>query len=224
MCDQHDHGRHTVTGDDEFLLDTPVIRGFIARVRESIAVGATPHEACALIEPTFAGLLADQTWLPDEFAVANPKSGMGGGIGQWLLFRAGDGSLSLFSLVVPPGEQTPIHDHLAWGLIGLYRGEQEEDVFAADEHGIALDRTQRVIPGGLYSLFPPRDDVHRVRTVSDEPSISIHLLTNDTGCVVRHTWDLGTGRIKAFRSGYANAVCDEDGPVAAEPAVSATNR
>ena len=214
MCDQHDHGRRTVTGEDEFFLDTPVIRNFISRVRDDIAAGATPREACALIEPSFAGLLAADGWLPDEFAAANPQSGMGGGIGQWLLFRAGDGSLSLFSLVVPPGEQTPIHDHLAWGLIGLYRGELEEDVFAADEHGIELDRTRRVLPGGLYALFPPRDDVHRVRTVSDEPSISIHLLTNDTGCVVRHTWDLGTKKIKAFRSGYANVACADDAAVA----------
>ena len=210
MCDQHDHGRRPPTGEDEFLLDTPVIRAFIARVRECIAAGATPRAACALIEPHFAGLLAGDGWLPDEFTAANPKSGMGGGIGQWLLFRAGDGSLSLFSLVVPPGEQTPVHDHLAWGLIGLYRGEQEEDVFAADEQGIELDRTQRVLPGGLYSLFPPRDDVHRVRTVSAESSVSIHLLTNDTGCIVRHTWDLDTKKIKAFRSGYANADCAPD--------------
>ena len=218
MCDQHDHGHRTVTGEDEFFLDTPAVRGFIARVRECIAAGATPREACALIEPGFRALLAEEAWLPAEFSVANPKSGMGGGIGQWLLFRAGDGSLSLFSLVVPPGEQTPIHDHLAWGLIGLYRGTQEEDLFAADEHGIALDRTQRVLPGDLYALFPPRDDVHRVRTVSDEPSISIHLLTNDTGCVVRHTWSLETGKIKAFRSGYANVGCDDADPVDAEPA------
>ena len=211
MCDRHDHGGRTLTGEDEFLLDTPVIRDFIAHARACIAAGATPRDACALIEPAFAALLAADRWLPDEFAAANPTSGMGGGIGQWLLFRAGDSSLSLFSLVVPPGEQTPVHDHLAWGLIGLYRGEQEEDVFAADEHGIELDRTQRVIRGGLYSLFPPRDDVHRVRTVSDEPSISIHLLTNDTGCVVRHTWDLSTKKITAFRSGYANADCDPGG-------------
>ena len=53
---------------------------------------------------------------------------MGGGIGQWLLYRAGDGSLCLFSLVVPPGAETPIHDHLAWGLVGLYAGTQEEEV------------------------------------------------------------------------------------------------
>ena len=32
---------------------------------------------------------------------------MGGGIGQWLLFRSADRSLCLFSLVVPPGAMTP---------------------------------------------------------------------------------------------------------------------
>ena len=26
---------------------------------------------------------------------------------------------------MPPGSSTPIHDHLAWGLVGLYRGTQE---------------------------------------------------------------------------------------------------
>ena len=54
---------------------------------------------------------------------------MGGGIGQWLLFRSHDRSLCLFSLVVPPGAMTPIHDHLAWGIIGLYRGNQDEEFY-----------------------------------------------------------------------------------------------
>lgn len=66
---------------------------------------------------------------------------MGGGIGQWLLFRAADRALTLFALVVPPGSQTPIHDHLAWGLVGLYRGTQEEEIYAK-RHG-ALKCTQR---------------------------------------------------------------------------------
>ena len=55
---------------------------------------------------------------------------MGGGIGQWLLYRAEDESLSLFALVVPSGSSTPVHDHLAWGLVGLYRGEQDEEIYA----------------------------------------------------------------------------------------------
>lgn len=219
MCDLHHHLR-TASGEDEFFTADPRVHAFVVRVRECIAEHAEPRAACAAIEPHFADLLAQDGWLSDEHAGPNPDSGMGGGIGQWLLFRAGDGGLSLFSLVVPPGEQTPVHDHLAWGLIGLYRGEQEEDVFDADEHGIELNRTQRVQPGGLYKLFPPRDDVHRVRTVSDVPSISIHLLTNDTGCVLRHSWDLTTKKIKAFRSGYANLACPDD-PAAAAATASA---
>jgi predicted metal-dependent enzyme (double-stranded beta helix superfamily) len=56
---------------------------------------------------------------------------MGGGIGQWLVFRSAARDLCLFALVVPPGAATPVHDHLAWGLVGLYRGEQEETVSPA---------------------------------------------------------------------------------------------
>jgi predicted metal-dependent enzyme (double-stranded beta helix superfamily) len=66
-------------------------------------------------------------------------------------------------------------------------------------------------PGDFYALLPPRDDIHRVRTTSPEPSVSIHLLTNDTGCVWRHAYDERTGVPRPFRSGYVNVACDEPG-------------
>jgi len=136
---------------------------------------------------------------------------MGGGIGQWLLYRAGDGSLSLFSLVVPPSSETPIHDHLAWGLVGLYRGTQDEEIYARDGDRLDLVERRALQPGDFYVLLPPRDDIHRVRTTSAETSVSIHLLTNDTGCVWRHAYDAATGEERAFRSGYVNVACDDDG-------------
>ena len=40
-------------------------------------------------------------------------------------------------------------------------------------------------------------------------SVSIHLLANDTGCALRHTFDEATGEAKPFRSGSANAACPE---------------
>ena len=44
-------------------------------------------------------------------------------------------------------------------------------------------------------------------------SVSIHLLANDTGCVLRHTFDEETGEARPFRSGYVNADClDSDPP------------
>src|SRR4051794_1208646 len=116
--------------DDEFPFDTRIVRAFVADVRAAIASASSPVEACDAIRPHFAALLADPDWLAPEYQAPAPESGMGGGIGQWLLHRAGDGSLSLFSLVVPPGSETPIHDHLAWGLVGLYRGTQDEAIYA----------------------------------------------------------------------------------------------
>ena len=195
---------------DEYLLDTPVVRDFVAGVRAAIEDAGSPAEACEAIRPSFARLLADSRWLPERFQEGDPDSGMGGGIGQWLLFRAEDRSLSLFSLVVPSGAQTPVHDHLAWGLVGLYRGTQDEDIYAERGNVIELVESRALEPGDFYALIPPTDDIHRVRTTSPETSVSIHLLTNDTGCVWRHAYDAGSGERTPFRSGYVNVPCDED--------------
>jgi predicted metal-dependent enzyme (double-stranded beta helix superfamily) len=195
---------------DDLVLDTPVVRGFLGAVRAAIAGAGSPAEACDAIRPTFADLLADGGWLPAEYQAPVPDSGMGGGIGQWLLYRAGDGSLSLFSLVVPSGSATPVHDHLAWGLVGLYRGTQDEEVFAERNGGIELVERRELRPGDFYALIPPQDDIHRVRTTSPEASVSIHLLTNDTGCVWRHTFDPDSGARKPFRSGYVNVDCEDE--------------
>src|SRR4051794_25228037 len=82
----------TLEAQDEYYLDTPDLRDFIAQVRQTLGDQPTIERGLDALQPRFAALLADQTWLPDEFAAANPMSGMGGGIGTWLLFRAGDRS------------------------------------------------------------------------------------------------------------------------------------
>jgi 3-mercaptopropionate dioxygenase len=192
---------------DEYILDTPVVRGFVADVRAAISAAPSPEAACEAIRPRFAELLDDPGWLPARYQEGDPESGMGGGIGQWLLFRAEDRSLTLFALVVPPGSRTPVHDHLAWGLVGLYRGTQDEEIFSASVEPV---ERRALAPGDFYALLPPRDDIHRVRTTSAETSVSIHLLTNDTGCVWRHAFDPETGEPTPFRSGYVNVACEED--------------
>jgi len=198
--------------EDEFVLDTPVVRGFVSEVRAAIAAASSPPEACDAIRPRFAELLARTDWLPERCQEPVPDSGMGGGIGQWLLFRAGDGSLSFFSLVVPSGSATPIHDHLAWGLVGLYRGTQDEEIFAHDNDALELLDQRSLAPGDFYVLIPPRDDIHRVKTTSAETSVSLHLLSNDTGCVWRHSYDPESGEAQPFRSGYVNVDCEPEGP------------
>lgn len=212
MCDAHDHGHGLpALAADEWILATPRVREFIDRARALIDLAASPAAACVALAPGFAELLADGRWLPECFQQAVPGSGMGGGIGQWLLFRAADRSLCLFSLVVPPGSMTPIHDHLAWGLVGLYRGAQDEEFYAPGAGTIECTRRRPLTPGDHYALLPPHDDVHRVRTTSPQTSVSIHLLANDAGCISRHTFDEHTGAAAAFVSGYVNAECAASG-------------
>ena len=212
MCDFGQHHEHF-----GFLVDHPHIRALVAETERLTREVADTSTRVAALKPAFSRLLAAEGWLPDEYANPDLKSGMGNGIGQYALYRAKDGSLCLFSLVIPPGEQTPVHDHLAWGLIGVYRGRQDETVYRRLDDGgdeshadLEVARRQTVNEGEFYALLPPVDDIHYVKTVSESPSISIHLLANDTACVWRHRFEPETGVVKAFRSGYSNAKCPSE--------------
>src|SRR3954464_10318530 len=44
--------------EDEYVLDTPFVREFVAAVRARIDKAASPSQACALIGPLFRELLA----------------------------------------------------------------------------------------------------------------------------------------------------------------------
>ena len=202
---------------DEYMLDSPTLRRFIDQVNGIRASLSDPRAITEAIRPHFADLLADKTWLSERYQEPAAGSGMGQGIGTWLLYRAGDGGLALSSLVVPPGAQTPVHDHLAWGLVGLYRGEQEEEVFARRDDGAAEDRAELELverralgPGDFYELLP-ETDIHRVRTTSSVTSVSLHLLGNDNGCIWRHRFEPDVGRVVPFRSGYVNVDCRPGG-------------
>jgi predicted metal-dependent enzyme (double-stranded beta helix superfamily) len=204
--------------EDQWWIESPEIRSFVATVREiSSSTADNRVETLTRLEPYFQELLAQEGWLPEQYAQINPASGMGGGIGQWLLFRSSDRSLTVFSLVIPPGSQTPVHDHLAWGLIGLYQGNQEETVYRRVDHGDAEGHAELEVveerslqPGDIYRLLPPDGDIHAVKTISQIPSVSIHVLGNDTGCVWRHQFSPESHSVKSFRSGYSNAPCKEE--------------
>jgi predicted metal-dependent enzyme (double-stranded beta helix superfamily) len=205
-------------GDGRFgyLVDTPEIRGLIEETRRLCGEITSDAERVEALKPAFGALLSAEGWLPEEYASPDFGSGMGGGIGQYALYRAEDGSLTLFSLVIPAGVSTPVHDHLAWGLIGVYRGEQAETIYERTDDGADPEHADLVVSkelhakrGDFYALIPPRDDIHYVSTVSEGPSVSLHLLANDTACVWRHKFDPDEGTVQAFRSGYSNAACEE---------------
>jgi predicted metal-dependent enzyme (double-stranded beta helix superfamily) len=202
---------------EEYLADAAVLRLFIDTVKDVIASVESPAAATRRLRAPFARLLADRAWLPETFRVAADASGMGGGIGQYLLYRSADRTVTLFSLVIPPGATTPVHDHLAWGLVGVYDGTQEERIYRlAGAHGpghaaLEVSAVRQLAAGDFYDLIPPEDDIHSVRTTSLTPSVSLHLLARDIGCIWRHKYHPAESTVEQWRSGYVNAPCDDDG-------------
>src|SRR5919106_1035466 len=186
-----------------------IVKEFIAEVQRVVAKDDDRRATIEGLTPSFAALLADRSWLHPDF-----RHPVAGKFVQYAIYRAADATLSLMAMVVPPGVATPVHDHRAWGLVGVYQGRQREKVYRRVDDGSRPDFADLtevaeniLTPGDITTLLPPEGDIHMIETISAEPSISIHLLGNDIGCEHRHRYDIEHKAVHQFKSGYINTSC-----------------
>ena len=84
------------------------------------------------------------------------------------------------AMVWRPGQQTMIHDHVAWCVTGVLQGQEHEEIFALADGGRALRLSaRRVNPAGSVSGFAPPGDIHRVRNAGDTVAVSMHVYGAD---------------------------------------------
>jgi 3-mercaptopropionate dioxygenase len=120
--------------------------------------------------------------LPDPAAVlpARLRRGDPACYQSHLLYAELDGSFSIAAMVWLPGQETVIHDHVAWCVTGILQGREYEEVFALTADGRALELVARnVNPAGTASGFAPPGDIHRVRNTGDGVAISMHVYGAD---------------------------------------------
>lgn len=149
-------------------------------------------------------LVARDDWLPESLAQPHPEF-----YRQYLLHADPLGRFSIMSFVWGPGQQTPVHDHTVWGIIGMLRGAEFSQTYRATDSGalVPAGDEHRLLPGDLEVVSPTLGDVHRVRNAfSDQVSISIHMYGGNIGEIRRHVFDAGSGQAKPFVSGYSNAM------------------
>lgn len=118
---------------------------------------------------------------------------------------------SVVSLVWLAGQDTPIHDHVAWCVPGVHEGRETEIHYrgiagaAADpdvpgrEPGVEYlveERETTNRAGDVTALTPP-GDIHRVRNPGPDKAISIHVYGADVE-------DLGS----SIRRCYSAPICD----------------
>ena len=152
---------------------------------------------------SLANLVANDNWLPEEFTRPHPQHYQ-----QYLLYADPLELFSMVSFVWGPGQKTPVHDHMTWGLIGMLRGKEVDTHYHKQQDG-SYRRGEGVtlLPGQVGSVSPATHDVHEVANFyQDRTSISIHVYGGNIGRINRHVFDPATGQPKAFVSGYCNRV------------------
>jgi len=120
--------------------------------------------------------------LPDPAAIlpVSLRRGDPAGYQSHLMYAEPDGSFSISAMVWMPGQQTMIHDHVAWCVTGVLQGREYEEVFALADGGRTLRLAARnVNPAGAVSGFAPPGDIHRVRNTGDTVAISMHVYGAD---------------------------------------------
>ena len=149
-----------------------------------------------------AELVAHDDWLPDELAQPDPQRYQ-----QYLLHCDSRQRFSVVSFVWGPGQETPVHDHRVWGLIGMLRGAEHAQGFIRDAHGRLSPEgpAVRLEPGQVEAVSPRIGDIHQVSNAfADQVSISIHVYGGNIGAVKRAVYATD-GSEKPFISGYSNS-------------------
>ncbi len=150
------------------------VAGVLAAQRGSGDYGV-PEALC----PVLAAALADPDLLPEAVASDRPATGFG----KHLLHSGPD--FSVFTTITAPGLSLPAHDHGSWGVVGVYRGTEEETRYEPSSQLLPgepmLVEVARVVhaPGDVMPIRPPPADIHAVANAGLEWSVCIHLFADD---------------------------------------------
>jgi 3-mercaptopropionate dioxygenase len=173
----------------------------------TVIVEAAEDEARLIAEGrhALASLIANDDWLPEEYAQPNLDRYQ-----QYLIHCDPLERFSVVSFVWAPGQQTPVHDHCTWGLVGVLRGSEQSQryEYLADAAGhrtfCAIGGLVPAKPGDVDAVSPTIGDIHRVENAGhDAVAISIHVYGGNIGTIHRHIYD-ESGNRRGFVSGYAS--------------------
>ena len=183
-------------------LPTP-LREFVDRLDTLLNRASDEGTLLPAVGDAMRSLVAEDDWLDAVFAVPQERYYQ-----QYLLYADPGDRFSVVSFVWGPGQETPIHDHTVWGVIGMLRGAEVNQNYRIGVGGKPeREGGERVLrPGDVCFVSPTIGDVHKVRNALQTCiSISIHAYGANIGKVRRHVYPPEGGMPKDFVSGYSNA-------------------
>lgn len=181
------------------------LRNFVRSFTRLIDHHADDEEAVfAEGRPMLSHLIGTDDWLPDYFARVHPEQYQ-----QYLLYCDPEERFSVVSFAWGPGQETPVHDHLIWGMVGIMRGvEYCEEYQQEPGSGKLLQKGEhRLLVGDIDLVSPRIGDIHKVsNALCDGNSLSIHVYGGNIGRIKRHLFEFPGNGGKQFISGYSSEV------------------
>ena len=145
--------------------------------------------------PLLTRLIANDTWLPSEFADPNDRP-----YGSYLLYADPAERFVIVSFAWSAGAVTPIHDHTVWGMIGVLRGCEISQRYRIEGAcALVSDREDRLEAGGVDAVSPRVGDIHQVRT-DGSASVSIHVYGADLVKRPHLAYDVRSGKSRTIFS------------------------
>jgi 3-mercaptopropionate dioxygenase len=177
------------------------LRDFVREMTRIVERHRDEEAILSHAKPALARLLAEDAWLPDEFAKPDPAKYC-----QYLLHCDPHERFSVVSFVWEPGHRTPIHNHTVWGLVGVLRGAERCEAYERrGQRWVPTGAAVVNMPGDIEAVSPHLGDVHVVsNALPDKTTVSIHVYGANIGAVRRSLFDPETGQEKAFVSGYSS--------------------
>lgn len=173
------------------------VEAFVADARRimEVAGGITDREvAVRQLEPLLQRALDGPGWTDPKYATT-----VDGGRPGYRYYQNEDGSLNVYGVLFRPAHPTPVHDHVTWGIIGVYSGEQRttrynraDDGSAPGHCAVDLVTDEVLTHGATYPLLPPHD-IHRIEVLGREDGLSIHVLGADLKRQRRRIFDVDAG-------------------------------
>jgi predicted metal-dependent enzyme (double-stranded beta helix superfamily) len=168
------------------LARTPVLAALVERLDAAVhgarAGRDVPHAVGEALHP-FLGL--------PRLLTPQQEAGDPARYRTHLLHVPDDGAYSLVA-AVRPGQRTAIHDHVAWCVVGVHRGEEHETRYRlVGDHLVEDGHT--VGPCGEVTVRIPPGDIHAVVNDGPTTAASLHVYgadLRDRGTSVRRCYRL----------------------------------
>ena len=173
---------------DRYVADVSSLVHSQRPMRETVALIAKANEELLAI-PDFR--------VPDALRVLQP----GVPYTRNLVYASSDKRFSIMALVWGPHQETQVHDHLNWCVVGILEGRtMTVDYERLDDETVSGEAELRIRSAGVYNkgdvaslLPPPRTNIHKMCNAGRNVAISLHTY-GDPGTKAR-VYDVANGKV-----------------------------